>query len=107
MTGGKVVDIQKRRHDEIMAELREHRRETREQTELLASFHRSMSSKLERLNKRLDQMQEDLLDTIKIELGGSGAALETRLERRVDDRLKVDLEDLLARVEALEKGASP
>lgn len=92
-----------KRLDAIQAELREHRRETREQTELLASFYRSLSARLERIDKRLDQMQDDVIDVVRIELGGKGAALETRLERRVDDNLETRLDDILTRLDALEK----
>jgi hypothetical protein len=89
----------------VDAELRGHRRETREQTELLAAFHRSVSTKLERLNRRLDEMQGELLDTIKIEIGGGMAMMETRLEERLEDSIEQRLADAIKRIDALERSA--
>jgi hypothetical protein len=98
-----IIDIQRQLHDVLLAEIREHRRETyehrretREQTELLVSFHRSLSS-------RLGGMEEHLIDTLKIELAGKTAPMETRLEHHVDYRVSELLAGLIARIEALEK----
>lgn len=98
-----VLDLQRRRHEALMTELREHRRERREQTELLTSFHRSLSTKLDTLNKRLDNLGDEVIDTIRIELGGRLAPMETRLEQRAEAIIAEQLEALSARVEALEK----
>lgn len=106
MTDDNVIDIARRRHDAVMAELAQHRRERREQTELLVSFHRSLSSKLDVLNKRLDGMQDELVDTLKIELAGKTTPLESRLEDHADRRIAELLESLTARIEALEKAKS-
>lgn len=105
MTGDSdnIIDIQRQLHKALLAEIREHRRETRENTELLSSFHRSLSSKIAVLNTRLEALEHDMIDTIKLELGGSLAPLETRLVHHAEDKIAELLEDLTARIEALEK----
>jgi DNA anti-recombination protein RmuC len=96
-----------KRPDEILAEQRALRAEWRDQARTLMEFHRSVTRGFERLNTRLDQLEDEFVTTLKMELGGRFADFETRteerLERDLDQRLHERLTDLTERVEALER----
>lgn len=99
-----------RRLDAIQAEqraMREEQRlmrtEWRNQNQVLMGFHRDMMRLITRLDDKIDHLEEKLVTTIKIELGGRMAAIETRLEQRLDASIETLLADALARIEALER----
>lgn len=99
-----------RRLDAIQAEQRAIREEQRlmradwrNQNQILMEFHRDMKRLITRLDDKIDHLEEQLVTTIKIELGGRMAAIETRLEQRLDASIETQLADVLARIEALER----
>lgn len=108
-----------RRLDAIQAEQRLMRAEWRNQNQLLMEFHRDMMRLITRLDDKIGHLEEHLVTTIKIELGGRMADIETRAlsslsagqEQRLDasietkalSELSAELAGALARIDALER----
>ena len=75
--------------------LRQLRREQADTASSLARLIRNSEERLahqistteERLNRQMATLRDDLETTIKMEIGGALAHLETRLEDRMDERL--------------------
>jgi len=57
---------------------------------------REQDKRFDELERRIDILNDDLVTNVKIELGGSFAQLETRLEQAVDSKLDVVKAELLA-----------
>jgi hypothetical protein len=99
-----------RRLDVIQAEVRAIREEQRlmraewrNQNQILMEFHRDMKRLITRLDDKIDHLEEQLVTTIKIELGGRMADIETRQEQRLDASIETQLAEVRARLEVLER----
>lgn len=92
-----------RRLDAIQAEQRLMRAEWRNQNQILMEFHRDMTRLIIRLDDKIDHLEEHLVTTIKIELGGRMADIETRQEQRLDASIEAQLAEVLTRLDALER----
>jgi hypothetical protein len=80
--------------DFIAAQLRlvlDEQRATREEQRILRNEQRRIAETLAGLSRSIDHIRDDLTVTVKAELGGLFANLETRLEHRIaaeiDERL--------------------
>ena len=78
----------------IAAQLRnilEEQRTTREEQRALSNEQRRISEAIAGLSRSIDHIRDDLSTTLKDELGGLFANLETRLERRIAAEIREQL----------------
>ena len=78
----------------IAAQLRnvlEEQRAVREEQRALSGEQRRISEALVGLSRSIDHIRDDLSTTLKAELGGLFANLETRLERRIAAEIREQL----------------
>lgn len=88
------------------AEQRQIRAEIRQLFGLVSSLVEAVTrqtAKIDNVAKLVGEARDDLTLTIKAEMGGQFAALETRMEERVGRDIEALVADLTQRVEALER----
>ena len=95
-----------KRLDAIQSEQRAMRAEWRQQSVTLRDIHRDFKAGLARMVERIDRIEDELTTTIKVEIGGAMAMMETRLEQRLDDSIEQRLDDTIKRIDALERRAA-